>query len=83
MNISEIIREADILVPNEVPTPDKVIWLNAINQDFFNVVKIPKIAWFTCTPTQGDYVMPQEVRQKNIDKIIIGMFQYLSLNSVM
>ncbi|MGG3282737.1 hypothetical protein [Paenibacillus solani] len=81
MNIAEIITQADILVPNEVMSADKVIHLNAINQDFFNVVKIPKISWFICSPDQVEYDLPQDVRQKNIDKVIIGMFQYLSLNS--
>ncbi|MEN1985874.1 phage adaptor protein [Paenibacillus hubeiensis] len=80
MNINEIISEADMLVPNEVPIGDKVIWLNALNQDFFNVVKIPKIAKFDCVTGQGDYVLPADVRQKNIDLMMIGMFPYKSLD---
>ncbi|MDP1513069.1 hypothetical protein Q8I65_23195 [Paenibacillus ottowii] len=78
MNLAQIIAEADLLVPNEVPQADKVVWLNAVNQDFFNVVKIPKVARFTCVAAQADYVLPTDVRQKNIDSVLIGMFQYKS-----
>ncbi|WP_110933255.1 phage adaptor protein [Paenibacillus bouchesdurhonensis] len=80
MNIGEIIGEADLLVPNEVPAADKLISLNAINQDFFNVVKIPKIAKFSCAAAQQDYVLPVDVRAKNIDLLMIGMFRYQSLD---
>lgn len=80
MKISEIISQADLLVPNEVTAQDKVLLLTAINQDFFNVVKIPKIARFSCVPAQTDYSLPADVRQKNIDKVLIGMYQYQSLD---
>lgn len=80
MNIGEIIAQADILVPNEVMMEEKAIWLNAINQDFFNVVKIPKTAWFSTVVSQSDYVLPDDIRQKNIDKVLVGMFQYQSLD---
>ncbi|MED5019336.1 hypothetical protein P9847_18705 [Paenibacillus chibensis] len=80
MILSEIINQADMLVPNGAGTADKVIQLNAINQDFFNVVKIPKITRFTCIPAQSDYELPADVRQKNIDKVLVGMFQYQSLD---
>ncbi|MFB5761027.1 phage adaptor protein [Paenibacillus medicaginis] len=80
MNISEIIAEADLLVPNDAPQADKVVWLNAINQDFFNVVKIPKIARFACVVAQSDYALPADVRSKNIDLVLIGMSSYKNLN---
>ena len=79
MNIGQIINEADLLVPNALDQADKIVWLNAINQDFFNVVKIPKITNFTCASAQQDYVLAADVREKNIDKVMIGMFPYLSL----
>ncbi|SDW30490.1 hypothetical protein [Paenibacillus sp. PDC88] len=80
MNINEIISEADLLVPNEMAVADKIIWLNALNQDFFNVVKIPKITRFECISGQSDYALPADVRQKNIDLVMIGMFPYMSLD---
>lgn len=80
MNINEIISESDLLVPNEMAVADKIIWLNALNQDFFNVVKIPKIARFDCIAGQSDYSLPADVRQKNIDLVMVGMFPYKSLD---
>ncbi|OMF00294.1 hypothetical protein BK124_11605 [Paenibacillus amylolyticus] len=80
MNLNQIISEADMLVPNEVDLADKVLWLNALNQDFFNVVKIPKIAHFDCVAGQTDYVLPSEISQKNIDKLLVGPSQYRSLD---
>lgn len=81
LNIQQIITEADILVPNDVPTTDKAVALTGINQDFFNVVKIPKIARFTSVAAQGDYTLSSDVRQKNIDLLMIGMFRYMSMDS--
>lgn len=81
MNIQQIIAEADILVPNDAQNADKVLALTGINQDFFNVVKIPKITCFTSVASQGDYTLPSDVRQKNIDLLMIGMFRYMSMDS--
>jgi len=39
----QIIFEANTFVPNECTNTDRVSWLNNINQDFFNFVKITKI----------------------------------------
>lgn len=81
MNLQQIINEADILVPNEVPIADKVVWLNAINQDFFNVVKIPKMAWFDSIAGQNVYELPADVRMKNTDMCMVGMTQYRSIQN--
>ena len=79
MNLQQIIAEADLLVPNEVQVADKVLYLNSANQDFFNVVKIPKITFFNCVESQQDYSLPNDVRAKNIDLVMVGMFQYFNL----
>lgn len=79
MNIQTIINEADILVPNEVNTADKVIVLTALNQDFFNVVKIPRTAPFTPIKDQATYTLPSEVRLKNIDLVMCGVVKYKEL----
>ncbi|MFR9710736.1 hypothetical protein ACL02P_15310 [Paenibacillus sp. MB22_1] len=81
MDIQSIIAEADLLVPNEIPEADKLLWINSINQDFFNVVKIPKIARFACVASQADYILPDDVRSKNIDLLMVGLFRYQSLES--
>ena len=76
MNIKDIIDQADILVPNEIGSADKVVWLNAINTDFFNTVKIPKFTTFLAT-ADTEYDLPADVRQKNIDYVQVGMLRYL------
>lgn len=79
MQISEIISEADLLVPNEVPIADKVMWLNALNQDFFNVVKIPKAVSFAPVLNQDTYTLAADVRLKNIDLLMVGIVKYKEL----
>jgi hypothetical protein len=79
LTLQTIITEADILAPNTISTADKVVYLNSINGDFFNVCKIPKI--FSFTSTSGATVtLPADVRQKNIDLVQIGALQYDSLD---
>lgn len=79
LTLQQIIDEAYTLVPNEVDTADQVVWLNSINQEFFNVVKIPKIFRFTTT-TSGEYTTSTDVREKNIDYVQIGLLRYISLD---
>lgn len=79
MKISEIIAEADILVPNNVPTANKVVHLNSVVTDFFNVVNIPKIFKFTTVAGQSDYALPNSVRSKKIDKVQVESFRYYSV----
>lgn len=78
MNLQSIIDEADIMVPNPYGVPDKVIWLNAINQEFFNVVKIPLVAVVPSTASP-DYTLPTAVRAKNIDLVQVGLTNYRSI----
>ena len=79
MNIQIIMNEADIIVPNEVNIADKVIVLTALNQDFFNVVKIPRTAPFTPVKDQSTYALPSEVRLKNINLVMCGVIKYREL----
>ncbi|MFD1990101.1 hypothetical protein ACFSGI_09035 [Paenibacillus nicotianae] len=79
LNINEIIQEADILVPNAVELPQKIVWLNAVNQDFFNVVKIPKTIRFDSVAEQSDYSIAG-LSEKDIDKVLVGLFWYSRLN---
>lgn len=81
LTIQEIITEADILVSNALAVADKVVWLNQINQDFFNAVKIPKVARFTATSNQADYTLPNDVRAKNIDLVEVGILKYRDLQT--
>lgn len=79
LNIQQIITEADILVPNDVQTADKVVALNGFNQDFFNVVKIPRVISFAPVIDQSDYILSAEVRLKNIDLVSVGVIRYREL----
>lgn len=79
MKISEIIGEANILVPNEVDNVDKVIWLNSLQHDFFNVVKIPKLVTFLPIKGQSQYSVGSDVREKNIDLVMVGVIKYHKL----
>lgn len=81
VTIKNIIDEADILVPNLLSDADKVTQLNAINQDFFTLIKIPKLARFSATSGEPGYTLPADVRAKNIDLVKVGLLQYLDLQS--
>lgn len=81
LTLQQIINEADTLIPNLLSTVDKVTQLNAINQDFFNVVKIPKLANFTGVKGQANYTLPNDVRAKNIDYVKLGLLTYRDLQS--
>lgn len=79
MKSSDIINEADILVPNNVSSANKVVHLNSLITDFYNVVKIPKIAKFTTVAGQSDYAIGTDIRSKNIDKVQVETFRYASI----
>lgn len=78
MDLQAIINEADVMVPNTYNVPDKISWLNAVNQEFFNVVKIPLVNVQAST-TGPEYTLPTGVRAKNIDLVQVGLTQYRSL----
>lgn len=81
MNIASILGEASILVPHDVTVVDQLAALTEINRDFFNVVKIPKQARFSTVASQNEYTLASDIRQKNIDLVMVGMFRYRSLDS--
>ncbi|GKU76843.1 hypothetical protein [Paenibacillus sp. L3-i20] len=81
LSLQQIIKEADLLVPNTIETVDKVTQLNAINNDFFNIVKIPKLAKVVAVLNQSEYILPNVVREKNIDLVKVGLLSYLDLMS--
>lgn len=80
LTLQQIIDEANAIVPNEFDVPTQVLWINNINNEFFNVVKIPKIASFTTTKDLATYTMTADVRMKNIDIVMTGLLQYRSLD---
>ncbi len=82
MDIKTIINEADIRVPNSFSGADKVDWLNEINNQFFDVVKIPKIEPFTGVNGTAEYTLATGVRSKNIDYVLLGTSQYDSFDDM-
>lgn len=79
MLLTEIIDEADLLVPNEIGISDKVLQLNSINQDFFNIVKIPEMDGFVSIKDQEQYTLGIYVRKRNIDLVFCGVIKYHEL----
>lgn len=77
--LSAIIAEADIRVPNSISTPTKIDYLNEVNQEFFSVVKIPMAFLFSGIAGTADYIASANVRGKNIDLVMVGTSQYMSL----
>jgi hypothetical protein len=81
LTLQQIIDEALSMIQNEYGTATQVSWLNNINQDFFNVVKIPQSVFFTSVSGQKTYTLSgTELREKNMDKVILGRLKYDSLN---
>lgn len=78
--LSEIIAEADELVPNEYSSNEKLPWLNAINQEFFDVVKIPFVEFFKSVKGVDNYSLLGNIKEKDITKVMIGNLKYRSFN---
>lgn len=78
MLLSEIITESDVRVVNAFASAQKAQWLNEVNQEFFDIVKIPQIALFNGVAGVNAYPLPPSVRAKNIDKVMIGNVVYES-----
>ncbi len=80
MNLTTIIAEADVLVPNDMTVAEKVAFLNTINVDFFNQVKIPIIERFETT-LAATYEITGLVKDQDIDYVRIGFLQYQKVGS--
>jgi hypothetical protein len=78
MDLQTIIDEADVRVPNAFSADQKVDWLNEVNYEFFDVVKIPKSTTIFLTGA-GNYSVPNDVREKNIRKVVVGSTYYRSM----
>lgn len=81
LTLQQIITDADVLVPNGYDDNiQKVVWLNAVNGEFFDVVKIPKSATFSTVSGTKDYTLTGKIKEKDIDKVMAGHLKYRSLN---
>lgn len=79
LDIEKIIEEADLRVPNAFSTTDKVDWLNEVNREFFDVVKIPALASFSTVANTSNYALANDTRSKNITKVMVGNSIYRSM----
>jgi hypothetical protein len=78
LTIQQIINEVDTLVPNIFDAQKKLTWVNEINKEFFEIVKIPVVHSFTVSPGL-DNTLPSDVRSRNIDRVQVADSFYLSL----
>lgn len=78
MDLQTIIDEADVRVPNAFSAAQKVDWLNEVNYEFFDIVKIPKSTSLALTGAV-DYAVPTDVREKNVRKVVVGSTFYRSM----
>lgn len=79
LTMTEVIAQADILVPNGNSTADKMLWLNEVNNKFFSVVKIPLIATFTTAiGVDSPSAFVAGVQANSINKVQIGNSIYKS-----
>lgn len=72
LTMTQIIAMADILVPNSDTNAQKMLWLNEVNNKFFEVVKIPKTATFNTVVGTATTTLASGIRGKNIDKVHVG-----------
>lgn len=78
LTIEKIISEADVRVSNAISTEKKVDWLNVINTEFFDIVKIPQAESFVTVANSSKYVLADTIRAKNIDRVFVGTTVYPS-----
>lgn len=67
LSIQEIINEADIRVPNPFDSSQKVTWLNEVNNEFFEIVRIPKVYRFLIVGGTDTYNMPPSVNSQLVE----------------
>jgi hypothetical protein len=80
MNIQTIMDEADVRVPNVFSSAQKVDWLNEVNFEFFDLVKIPKTETITTDGVNDTFFVPLDAREKNVRKVVAGTSFYRSMN---
>lgn len=79
LTLAQIIAEANVRVPNGFDDAQKIVYLNEINAEFFELVKIPLTATFTTTGTGSYTLTPTDIRSKNIDKVLVGTRYHASM----
>ena len=70
--LKSIIEETDTLVPNPFDAERKIGWLNAINKEFFEFVKIPTVHVFFTEVGRAVYPIPADIKARNVDQLKVG-----------
>lgn len=76
--LKSIIEEVDALVPNVFDETKKTTWLNAINKEFFEIVKIPIVHVFFTDSGKSLYTIPDNIKPRNVDQVKVGGSFYRS-----
>lgn len=79
LTLRNLIDEADIRVPNAFPDAQKVDWLNEVNAEFFDIVKIPKVTTIVTDGAASSFTIPTDCVEKNIIKVVLGSNYYRSM----
>jgi hypothetical protein len=79
MNLQTLLDEADVRIPNVFSSAQKVDWLNEVNYEFFDIVKIPKTATLLLDGINDTYSVPANLREKNVRKVAVGSSFYRSM----
>jgi hypothetical protein len=82
LDLTKIIAEADLRIPNPFDTTSKVDWLNEVNYEYFDIVKIPKTFSRLVDANTGlsiGFTLPVDARGKNIRKVVAGSSYYQSI----
>lgn len=79
LTLTQIISEADLLVPNTLDTAQKVLLLNELNNEFFEVVPIPAIHNFVTVAGQNVYALNPQIRSNKVGSVIVGNTIYESM----
>lgn len=69
LSIQQIINEADVRVPNPFDAAQKVTWLNEVNNEFFDIVRIPKVHRFLIVGGTDIYTVPPTVKSHTVEII--------------
>ena len=70
--LQNIIEEVDSLVPNPFDNNKKIMWLNAINKEFFEFVKIPAVITLFTEAGRSVYPVPPDLHSRNVDQVQVG-----------
>lgn len=77
--LQQIIKEADVRVPNPFDIAQKISWLNEINVEFFEIVRIPKVFRFMITGGTDTYSLPSTIRSHAIENVRNQSVMYESI----